>query len=448
MGTTENFGLTTLTEGESLDKDGYKFVNADRHLIDRLIKQMFDHHHNNIPGDEPVAPDAPNLTLSVTGGGIPAGRRLYYRITLVDANDNETISSPTVYVDAPNPIQEPAAPSVSSVSSGGSLSAGQYYYMITAYTSVNTLETKGKHVVNETLISGSTNAITLTLPSVPSGATGFNIYRRGPGDSRYKYLDSTTLTTYEDDGGTTPSPNRTLPTRNTTNSANKVLISYPGSTPDVPADYTWKIYRTFDQTDWNNSLLHHVVELEGSEVDPDYEDIGSRTFLGSPPSTQYTINAPEKISLTDMDEVQGTLPPGKVYQLVEVDFQIEGPVVAENGQYIWRCNYTEAMIDTFSGTLGLDSYPIVDPILVDIKKYDVGAEDWFTILGSQLEIPVNESIGFLVLSELDDQFIGLGDLLRFDVTQAGGSATPIDENLNLQMVIWAKHGSETTSFDW
>ena len=106
---------------------------------------------------------------------------------------------------------------------------------MTAYTTANTLETKIGGIGYKTVNTGTTtNEITITMPSLPTGATGFNIYRKGPGNPRYYYLASTTGSSYVDDGSTALTTSRTTPNNNRTFNTNKVIVTYPGATPAVP----------------------------------------------------------------------------------------------------------------------------------------------------------------------------------------------------------------------
>jgi hypothetical protein len=72
------------------------------------------------------------------------------------------------------PVSQPANPTVGEASTGGAVAANTYYCVITAVAS------GGESVTNaaqqSTTTTGSTSVITVLLPALPSGATGFNIY--------------------------------------------------------------------------------------------------------------------------------------------------------------------------------------------------------------------------------------------------------------------------------
>lgn len=310
-GSTLHYQLQTLESGDALSTNSYKFTSADRQQIDTLLYLGAEgHHHTGAAANSSSTTTAPTLTLHTSGGAMPAATRVYYAYTYVDVNGHETAGSTIAYVDTPTKVVEPAAPSLVYASTGGVLNPGNYYYALSAYTVSSTSETLAQNPVYITIPVGTaTNEVVLTMPSLPSGATGFNIYRRKPGGTSYVFLASTTASSYTDTGSVAEDPNRNLPLANVTNSQNYIDITVPGGT--VPAGQTWKVYRSFSLNNWEASLLNWVTDetFEGSGIiTPTFSDLGVGTSTGKPPSVAQQVGSPAKVLLTGGAEVQGVLP--------------------------------------------------------------------------------------------------------------------------------------------
>lgn len=95
-------------------------------------------------------------------------------------------------------------PSVAGDTTSGTLPAGTYSYRVTTR---NYYGEGLPSVADDVTLAGAGKA-TLTLPVV-SGNRGYRIYRKGPGDTDYRYLatapQNAAQSTYVDDGSTTPS---------------------------------------------------------------------------------------------------------------------------------------------------------------------------------------------------------------------------------------------------
>ncbi len=309
---TPRFNLLRLTT-DDLSEDSFKFSDADRVLIDTLLYMGAEGHHHTGGAASLNAPDtAADLTLDTTTGSIPASTRVYYKYTYVDASGIETSASPESWVDTPSLVAQPAAPGLSTSTTGGTLQPGNYFYALSAYQDFTTVDTTAN---NPAYISvgyiTATNTITLDLPVLPSGASGFNVYRRGPQNTGYRYLTSIAMdvatppTMFVDDGGYIEDQDRPLPTSNNTTSLNSVEVAIPGATPVLPLGYSWRIYRTYNSGDYTNSLLVTTTDLT-------YIDIGAGTSVGQPPSAGSGVGSPSKVLLTDAAEVQGTLPTANI----------------------------------------------------------------------------------------------------------------------------------------
>lgn len=322
---TEHFGLTKLGPDEDIHSGDGKFPSADRDAIDDLLHAAINHVHDGATAGAATAPTlAPELTPSTTGGTIPAGTTVYYVYTYTDPETGQTSASPEATYTTSDAVAEPVAPTFTLQSIGGTLPAGQYFYVLTAYQTSSTVETKALHPVSVEVPAGtSTNQVELTLPTLSPEATGFNIYRRAPGDTRYYHLDTDAGGTYVDDGSVSPST-RTIPSANTTNGATSIEVAIPGATPSIPAGNTWTIYRSYT-TSFLNSYL---VNLD--EATLTYVDTGSATSTASPPAIGFGSHTSGKIDLTS--HVTGLLPAAEV----SVDDAGFGTLVGTDAQTLFE----------------------------------------------------------------------------------------------------------------
>lgn len=456
-GKTANFDLQKLEAGDALSTNSYQFTNEDRDVIDRLLKLGAETHRHTGASSTIADPDtAPTLTLDTTSGNIPAGTTVRYKFAWVDANGAETAASPEATVSTPAAVSSPAGPTLTSATSGGSLLAGNYYYLLTCYTDVNTSETRAGTAVFITLpvSGGSTQVVTLTLPTLPSGADGFNVYRRGPGEATYSYLDSIDMTVatppteYDDDGSAVENCNRQPPNTNRTNSTNYVTVDLPGATPSVPSGYTWKIYRTYTAGDYSNSLLTHVVEetSEGSGViTPTYDDTGISTSAGQPRTSSGVTDSPSKIDLGDAAEVQGYLPVARNVVPFQIQFGKAGVLSTETGTFTWVCEFDYAEIQSCRAMLGRGSSAASSDVIIDVNRYDSQAATpaWATIYttqGNRPKVEVGEWYGSATVPDVTS--LVKGDLLTVDIDQVGGGATPTDEDLTVTIFMLVRHAED------
>lgn len=100
--------------------------------------------------------------------------------------------------------QPPVQAAPSTATTGGTLTAGTYYYVITALNSGG--ETTQSNEVSQ-VTTGATSTITLSWASV-AGATGYNIYRGTAAGLENAQFTVGAVTTYTDTGtaGTAASP--------------------------------------------------------------------------------------------------------------------------------------------------------------------------------------------------------------------------------------------------
>jgi hypothetical protein len=198
----------------------------------------------------------------------------------VDSDGNETEASTAGFVNTAPPLASPQSQTPTTLTTGGTLEPGTYRYAMSFYQASG--ETTARNISTITVPTGtSTNTITIPLETVPSGATGTKIYRKGPGDLEYGLLATVASgpSDYTDDGSVSPDCNKKRPLSNTTNSTNKVTITIPAS--ELPLDArvgSWRIYRTNTSGAYPfNSLVASVTDTVtegGSDLVTTYDDIG------------------------------------------------------------------------------------------------------------------------------------------------------------------------------
>lgn len=450
-GSTSHYALTTL-DGGSFSYDGYKYTTRDREKIDQLLYMGAEGHvHDGATSAAETPSGPPSLSLSTSGGSIPGGVRVAYKVAYVNEKGEESAASAESFVITPSQIGEPSAPVLSSVATGGTLPAGNYYYVLSAYTSSSTIESRALNASYITVPAGtSTNEVTLTLPALPSGASGFNIYRRKPGQTRYFHFDTVDMnvatppTSYVDDGSVSEDCDRALPTANSTNSTNSVTVTLPGATPAVPEGYTWKVYRTYETTYSASSLLHHVVETV-SELDttivPYMTDVGQGRTVGSPRTTSEYSNSPSKINLTDGAHVEGILPSGLVDQVIHQSFEFPGTVVEVVGDMQWAFPFPSPAQGRIIGALcnlGVGSAPASQSLIVDVNVNGASVYD----SANRPRILTGNNVGTFAQT-VASPFLEFGDVISCDVDQTGGGASPTDENLVITLVIHVSTGITT-----
>lgn len=288
---TKYFGLESFGPGGSISQNGYKFTQRDRETIDALLYTIYQHDHRPTQAVALVGPSTRPTVTAGTGGTFKAGTTLYYRISYVDTNGNETQASPEQSVGFDPALTPPDAPVLTSSSTGGSLAAGTYRYALAYY------QTGGKSTTapnySSITTTGSTSVVTITFPTpVDTDADGWDIYRKDPTDSKYYFLKSVPITatpptSTTDDGSTALDCLITLPASNTTNGGNAATIAIAST--DLPLASTvasWRIYRTSTSGSYPaNSLLATVTETTtegGTDLVTSYTDAGYTTGSGVP----------------------------------------------------------------------------------------------------------------------------------------------------------------------
>jgi hypothetical protein len=88
---------------------------------------------------------------------------------------NQATTNVIAVGDLSNSVLTPLAFTVSTSTSGGSIAAGTYYYMVSAVDALG--NTTNSSPVATRATTGSTSSNTITFPTLPYGATGWNVYR-------------------------------------------------------------------------------------------------------------------------------------------------------------------------------------------------------------------------------------------------------------------------------
>lgn len=464
---TPRFGFQVIEPGDDPYIHGHKFFSVDRDTLDTLLwLAMSGHVHDGAVGTAEPPDTAPELALDTVGGTIGAGARVWYTYTLVNQLTGlETGPAPVAFIDTPDPIDSPGAPTLAWGSLSGTLLPGQYFYILSAWTDVNTNETKAEQAVGVIIGPGTaTNRVVITLPDLPAGADGFNIYRRTPGGSKYLHLAeidmtvATPPTEYVDDGTVDEDCDRSAPYKNTTNATNKITITYPGATPTVPVGYYWKIYRTVTDTDWSASLLTTVVEeteeLSGI-ITPVFVDEGFETNTGEPPTGSFDYASPGKVELTDAAHVQGYLPMGRVSAFPYVVTLFFPGIQTEGvGESEWPCPFTEALVVRAAAALGRDSAPSGSDLIADVVIGKGTTPTFTSVYAAEADMPTiavgdnKTATGAAATGTLVNRTLDQGDVLTADIIQAGGGATPTDQDLTITVLLYVREGDEDISQVW
>lgn len=448
---SKRFGFTVLDQPtDQLDLDDWKFGVADRILLDRILAYVVQHHRHTGTAGVITAPGAPTLVPSKTGGILPAGSTFYYKYALVDDKSQEAVASTMGVVHTPVQLHTPEPPNLDLISTG-QLPPGLYTYAISAYTTDASQETPTSRPA--TTMGSNNCSIELLLPAPPSGADGFNIYRKGPTDLELYFLASvnTTMTTYTDDGNTRSNAHRVVPVSNSTFSSNSVRVG-PAASVSIPSGYSWKVFRTTNPVDWSTTLVTWAA-YTGTIV-----DTGHATRPGTPALTSAAVGGAPKIDLSDMAEVDGYLPPGHNVYPHQADFTIEGLLNTGSSRLMWVNEFDRAEVASVRASLGRGSAPAAQDVIVTLEVQRFGEDTWIETLdpSERATVPMGEEVGPLVpvnpasfyYPGSGNAVLAPGDSLRLNVLQVGEGATPTDSDLVLSVMLYVQHGSLTQTYTW
>lgn len=436
---TQRYHLEKLANGEPFSSDGQKYTLADRDTIDRVMQVGAETHHHtgvNAASQNPTTP--PSLSQSLTGGTLPASKTAYYEYTWVDPNGFETAPSPAASVTLPSPISTPGAPTLGTAV-GGTLPAGTYRYLVTAYVGSSTSETLAS--LSASITTSSTGSIVVNFPTLPSGASGFNIYRFPPGGSAFLFMATVpvtggTPTSWTDNGSVGANCNRFPPSSNTTNSTNSVVVTLPVS---IPTGFTWNLYRSYSSTDWTSTLIASITTGGTS-----YTDVGATAQSYAPPASSMLLSTPPKVLLTNGAEVQGQLPASMVDMASSpsvpfaVTFNFGGYLSPTTGISTWRCPFGSATIVSAACSLGRGSVPASQPVIADVLKGTGVNPSYVSIYSGATpnpkpQVPVGHQVGAAAPPNITT--LAVGDTLSVDIDQSGGGATPTDHDLTITVYL-------------
>jgi hypothetical protein len=444
-GRTPRFGFLTFdNERDDLSSQNYKAFDADRVVMDRLLRiAVEEHHHNGVLTNEAM-PAPPRLILD-TGGTLPPNTPIYYRTALVDVHGQEHLASSTASVVTPIQIDAPDPPTMASTTAG-ILAPGDYQYAISAYTGDSVYETALSHTITGRLSTADHGWI-ITLPHPPSGADGFNLYRKGPTESGFNFLFSidTYTPTWTDTGTTDRSPSRANPTVNTTSLHNTIRIF--SSTDYFREGETLRVYRSFDAGNWDYSLIGWIAGWTTNVSG--FVDTGQPPQPGYPPDVATGAGGAPKIDLRT--ETTGTLPPGLLTTATSIVFNLRGVVRQGTDVWQWVNDYERCWLLTARSNLAAGSVPDLQYLGIRIEVCRAGETTWNVFSSTTPNIPRRETIGWLATfpdhatdppSELNP-----GDALRIAVTQNGGGAHT-DRDLSVLVTAAVLHGPTDQTIAW
>lgn len=442
---TDRFKLTVFDDpNDQLDAQNYRFAGSDRVLLDRLLRYAVEAHVHTGTTVSVAAPASPELYIDQENGTLPANSTIYYRYSLIDARGQESLASASAAVTLPAPASAPQFPPRLAQATGV-LEGGEYLYAVSACTYSTSQET----LVGPT-VAGTLNGFggwNLTLPPLPSGAQFFNIYRKGPLEDELTFLATTPAdaVTYIDTGATNTNPLRLVPRANTTFSSNRVRIVLPNPTPT--GSWTWKVYRTFDPSNWDLSLLDWLSGTTTTE----YYDDGRPTRAGYPPASSAAVGGAPRIRWAT--ETEGIAPPGLATPTRMINFSFN-EVTAGPGTWAWVNEYDRVELVSVRATLGRGSVPAATAVQVGLDR-DINGT-WtpvtapFNLQPTVCTVPVGQSVGAAVnlTGSWPTAWILRGDRIRPHIWQTGGGPEPTDYDLTVVVTMRVQHGSTTESYTW
>jgi|KBSMisStandDraft_5_1062788.scaffolds.fasta_scaffold126088_2 hypothetical protein len=439
---TRRFKFTTLTQpADRVDMANYKFSDADRTLLDRLLRFAVENHVHTGVKVTTIATPPPTLTIAPTGGSIPGNAAVHYRYSIVDSRGQEALGSQVATIYTTGQASAPGfAPRLSPVT--GTLDGGDYLYAVSACTNDSTQET----------LLGPTGVGTLPtfggwyldLPPLPSGSQFFNVYRKGPRDDELVYLKTLPpeARTTVDAGDQAVNRFRTSPRFNTTNMTNTVTVHLPNPLPS--GSWTWKLYRTYDPGQWDNSLLDWIGPT-GT-----YLDDGRATRAGFPPITSAAVGGAPKIDLgTDTEGV----PPFTVADVANriANFNSDRTAVGPS-TWQWISEYHRAALVAMRATVGRNT-PVTQDMTLSLERHTSGS--WLPVTMPFDSDPIvaiiraGETIGDTVLlSNWPAGPVARGDMLRMNVLQDGYGGNNDIHDLTLAVTLRVQDGVSDQSYQW
>lgn len=403
-GQTTRFGLTTLdSPTDTLGIQGYKFVDVDRRRLDALLTYAEYHQHTGQVAGSSASPEPPHLRLT-SSGRIPANTAAYYRFGIVDSTGQEQVGSRIASLITRPPLTIPQPPTLRAVT-GGTLVLGTYTYGVSAYMPTSAYETP---ISSLTSVSAD-GSVEVTFVTPPDGATGLNLYRKGPMDAVPYFLQPIPAgtTTYLDDGLLPTDTLRAAPIANTSCSVNSVVVTSPRV---LVAGESWRVYRTFDLENWYGTLISWNA---GQDVTDTGFVGGSK---GSPLTDSAAVGGPPKIDLAAETVGIPIVPTREV-----AEFAFPGPTGTAVSAWQWVNEFGSAKVLGVRASLGMNSMATGQEVSA-ILEY-LSATGWMPYT-QRASIPVGSSVGpFVPFAQDATTLLSAGAALRAVVDQGGGTTS-------------------------
>lgn len=412
MPTTTSLGLALRSPGE---QETLATTAGNWELVNRLFLRLMGHRHGGVNGDFAGAPLPPVAAQTSDPGRLPAGTQIFYRSAVVH-DGVESPASVSTFLTTSSFISPPelAPEAIEVLTSGGDLISGVFVYALTSWVGSPANETRAIAPVTVQLqsIDGNNQRVSITLPALPAGADGFNIYRRYPnsietyqiasltGEQEDPYIDSS--------GSEVVAPFVVLPTTDRSGFRRTVQLTRP---TDLEPDDTWRVYRSFDDALWESTYL-------GSTDGDTFLDTGAAPNLGAPiegASIPYT--EPPLVGGQDIREVPVT------HRFAEPGAAGTGPLGAE-----WVIPYDNVFLEGAVLSVDRASAPVTNPLVV---KLQVWLGSWSDL--ATLTLPTSDSEVTVDLSP--DEF-DLGSNVRIRATV--DSVDGVEQNPALEVRLWAK----------
>lgn len=403
---TTTLGFTKLLPSEKAD---YEFTYTNMDLLDRLLQFMMNHHHDGVEGDDVSPPSPPTITEDPTEGLLRAGTTYYYRVSVVGDDGVESQASLSSWVTISGGIDQPDIPTVNVVTTGGDLPSGVYQYAVTCWVDTWTKDTTAVPItVDLASIDGDSQQVELTMPTLPSGADGYNIYRRFPGSTLFTWqatLTGTQVDPWVNDTLTDPGTYRTLPTTDLTAYRKSVEVERPSGAT------SWRIYRSTDDDVWQGSYLSDATSST-------FLDGGSGTSFGAPPPAFLPYHNPDP------------LVPSEIVAFPQTVAHRTAGAATVGTLLEWTNPFDPAVIAGVSVSLDAGTTPNTQDLTFDVDRWN-GAT-WDT-LGS-FALGMADGFDSWDSSTFTDVDLAEGDQLRVNVTQVGDGG---DTGLYVQLNLWA-----------
>lgn len=403
---TTSLGLAKMLPSE---KPGYEFTYTNMDLLNRLLQFLMSHRHDGVDGDATTPPSPPTVIEDPTEGLLRSGVTYYYRVSTLNDDLVETQASLSSWVTISGAIDQPDVPVANIVTTGGDLPAGVYQYAVTCWVDTWTKDTTALPItVDLTTAGGDHQQVELTMPSLPAGADGYNVYRRFPGSTLFTWQASLTGTQTDpwvDSTLTDPGTYRTLPTADLTGYRKSVQIERPAGATQ------WRIYRSTDDTDWQGTFLSDSSAST-------FLDEGAGTGFGAPPPAFSPYRNPDPLI------------PSEILAFPQIVAHRAAGAAATGTLFEWTNPFDPAVVAGVSVSLDAGTTPNTQDLTFDVDRWN-GAT-WDTL--ASFALGMADGFDSWDASTFTDVDLVANDQLRVNVTQVGDGS---DTGLHVQLKLWA-----------